>query len=108
VSSWPDWAEVDFNGSKTISKVVVYTVQDDYANAVEPTDTMTFSQYGITDFNVQAWDGTQWVTIGTVSGNNLVKRTVTFSPVTTTKIRINVTNALYYVSRITEIEAWGN
>ena len=48
------------------------------------------------------------MTLATVSGNNLVKRTVTFAPFTTNRIRIRVTNALASFSRITEIEAWGN
>ena len=103
-----DWAQITFNGSKTIDHVVVYSVQDNYLSPVEPTDTMTFSLYGLVDFTVQGWDGTNWVTLGTVSGNNLVKRTVNFSPYTTDRIRINVTNALNSWSRITEVEAWGN
>ena len=107
VSSWPDWVQVDFNGAKSLTSVVVYTVQDNYQSPVEPTDTTTFSQYGVTDFTVQGWDGTQWVTLGTVTGNNLVKRTVTFNAFTTTKIRINVAKSLFYLSRITEVEAWG-
>jgi hypothetical protein len=48
------------------------------------------------------------VTLATVSGNNLVKRTVTFAAFTTDRIRVNVTGALNGYSRITEIEAWGN
>src|SRR5437667_6954672 len=69
---------------------------------------MAFSLYGLVDFTVQGWNGTAWITLGTVSGNNLVKRTVVFSPYTTDRIRINVTNALNTWSRITEVEAWGN
>jgi hypothetical protein len=70
---------------------------------------MTFSLYGLVDFQLQYWDGAQWVNVpgGTVSGNNLVWRQFTFGPVTTTAIRINVTNALNTWSRIAEIEAWG-
>jgi len=86
---------------------VVYTVQDNYQSPQPATDTTTFTQYGVTDFNVQGWDGSQWVTLATVSGNNLVKRTVTFNAFTTSRIRINVTGALYYVSRIVEVEAYG-
>ncbi len=104
---FPDWVQIDFNGSKTIDHVVVYTVQDNFASPVEPTDTMTFSLYGVTDFSVQAWNGNAWVTLGTVAGNNLVKRTVNFAPYTTDRIRINVTSALASSSRITEVEAWG-
>src|SRR5437667_8058740 len=67
---------------------------------------MAFSLYGLVDFTVQGWNGTAWITLGTVSGNNLVKRTVAFSTYTTDRIRINVTNALNTYSRITEVEAW--
>jgi hypothetical protein len=62
----------------------------------------------VTDFNVQGWNGNAWVTLGTVAGNNLVKRTVSFAAFTTDRIRVNVTNALASSSRITEVEAWGN
>jgi hypothetical protein len=107
-NSFPDWVQINFNGAKLIDHVVVYSVQDNYLSPVEPTDTMTFSLYGLVDFTVQGWNGTSWVILGTVSGNSLVKRTVNFSPYTTDRIRINVTNALNTWSRITEVEAWGN
>ena len=82
-NAFPDWVEIDFNGSKTIDRVIVYTLQDNYPNPIEPTDSLTFTQYGVTDFTVQGWNGAAWVTLGSVSGNNLVKRAVTFSPFTT-------------------------
>ncbi|TMH14244.1 MAG: hypothetical protein E6H68_11760 [Betaproteobacteria bacterium] len=104
----PAWVQINFNGSKTIDRVVVYTLQDNLLNPIEPSDTLTFTQYGITDFTVQGWNGSAWVTLGSVSGNNLVKRTVSFSAFTTNQIRINVTGALYLNARIVEIEAWGN
>ena len=107
-NAYPDWVQINFNGSKTIDHVVVYTIQDNYASPVEPTDTMTFSVYGITAFTVQGWNGSAWVTLGSVSGNNLVKRTVNFAAFTTDRIRINVTAALAGYSRITEVEAWGH
>jgi hypothetical protein len=69
---------------------------------------MTFTLYGVSAFTVQGWTGSAWKTLATVSGNNLVKRTVTFAPFTTTQIRIRITAALASFSRITEIEAWGN
>jgi Bacterial Ig-like domain (group 3)/F5/8 type C domain len=107
-SAWPDWLQVNFNGSKTIDRVVVYSVQDAYASPVEPTSTMTFSLYGLRDFSVEAWNGSAWVTLGTVTGNTLVKRTVTFAAFTTSRIRILVTSALANYARVTEIEAWGH
>ena len=105
--TFPDWVQINFSGSKTIDHVVVYTVQDNWANPIEPTDTTTFVQWGLTDFTVQGWNGTAWVILGTVGGNNLVKRTVNFTAYTTDRIRINITNALGAYSRITEVEAWG-
>ena len=108
MNAFPDWVQVNFSGSKTIDHVVVYTLQDNYATPIEPTDTTTFSLYGITAFTVQGWNGAAWVTLGSVSGNNLVKRTVNFSATTTDRIRISVTSALASFSRITEVEAWGN
>jgi len=106
--TFPDWVQINFSGSKTIDHVVVYTVQDNFNSPVEPTDTMTFTTWGLTDFTVQGWNGSAWVTLGTVSNNNLVKRTVNFAAYTTDRIRINITNGLSAYSRITEVEAWGN
>ena len=56
-----------FNGSKTINRVVVYTVAGQLPGPVEPTDTMTFSLYGITAFTVQGRQGTKWVTLASVT-----------------------------------------
>jgi hypothetical protein len=105
--TFPDWIEIDLSGMKLIDRVVVYSVQDNYLNPVEPTDSMTFTLRGIRDFDVQGFNGTNWVTLATVTGNNLVKRNVTFAPFTTSRVRISVTNALASWSRITEVEAWG-
>jgi hypothetical protein len=103
---FPDWLRVTFNGQKTINRVVVYSLQDNFTSPLPPTDTMTFTLFGITAFRVQSWTGSTWSTVATVTGNNLVKRTVTFAPVTTDRIRIQVTSALGTYSRITEVEAW--
>ena len=106
--TYPDWVQVSFNGTKSISEIDVFTVQDSYAAPQEPTGTLTFTSYGITDFEVQYWDGANWKAVpgGSVSGNNKVWRKFSFSPVSTTRIRVLVTNALAGSSRITEIEAY--
>lgn len=108
-NTYPDWIQVNFNGGKTIDEVDVFTLQDNYSNPSEPTESMTFSQYGIVDFQVQYWNGLGWVTVagGSVTGNNKVWKKITFSQITTSKIRVNVTNALSNYSRVTEVEAWG-
>src|SRR6185369_2291915 len=104
--AFPDWVQITFNGSKTLDRVVVYSLQDNFNQPVEPTDTTTFATYGITAFTVQGWDGVNWITLASVSGNTLVKRTVTFPAYATDRIRINITAARSAGSYVTEIEAW--
>jgi hypothetical protein len=107
LQSFPDWVQIDFNGAKTIDHVTVYSVQDDNINPVEPSATMTFTQRGITAFEVQSWNGAAWVSLGTVSGNNLVKRNVAFPATSTSRIRVltnGISNGRY--SLVAEIEAW--
>ena len=108
-SSYPDSVQIDFNGTKTINEIDVFTLQDNYSNPVEPTQSMTFSQYGITGFDIQYWNGSAWVTVpnGSITNNNRVWTKVSFSAVQTTKVRIVVNAALAGYSRITEVEAWG-
>ncbi|MBV9924358.1 MAG: discoidin domain-containing protein [Acidobacteria bacterium] len=107
--SYPDWVEVAFTGAKQIDEVDVYTLQDNVGSPSEPTEATTFSQYGITSFEVQYWNGSAWATVsgGSVGGNNKVWRKVTFAAVTTSKVRVLVNGALASYSRIVEIEAWG-
>ncbi|HEY3103129.1 MAG TPA: RHS repeat-associated core domain-containing protein [Pyrinomonadaceae bacterium] len=107
-NSFPQWLQVDFNGSKTIDEVDVYTLQDDYANPIEPTEATTFSVYGLTGFDVQYWNGSAWVTVpgGSVSGNNKVWKKISFSAITTTKIRVLTNGSVDGWSRIPEVEAW--
>lgn len=57
-----------------------------------------------TDFTVQAWDGSQWVTGATVSGNTAVSRWIPFATaVTTDRVRVVVTAAQNTFSRIAEL-----
>ncbi len=107
VNHFPDWIQINFAGAKSISEIDVFTVQDNYAVPSGPTPSMTFSLYGITDFQVQFWDGFAWVNVpnGSISANNLVWRRINFPALTTSSIRIMVTGALNGYSRITEVEA---
>jgi hypothetical protein len=106
--AFPDWLEVDFNATYSINKINVFSVQDAYTLPVEPTDTMTFTSYGLRGFDVQYWTGTVWAAVpgGTIAGNTLVKRSVTFAPISTTKIRVYVTGTVDGWSRLTEVEAF--
>jgi Tol biopolymer transport system component len=107
--AYPDWLQVDFNGNKNITQIDVITVQDNNdQNPLEPTSSMTFSLHGITAFEVQYWTGSAWITVpnGSVTGNNKVWRQFTFSPITTSKVRVLVNNALNTRTRIVELEAY--
>jgi RHS repeat-associated protein len=109
-SAYPDWLQVNFSGSKTISEIDVYSIQDNFSNPSEPTEAMTFSLYGLTNFEVQYWDGKGWATVtgGNITGNNKVWRKVTFPSVTTDKIRVYITGTADGYSRLAEVEAYGS
>jgi hypothetical protein len=103
-----DWLEIDFAAPQTINEIDVFTVQDLYTAPVTPTLTQLFTLWGVTDFEVQYWNGVQWLVVpgGTVTGNAHVWRQFSFAPLTTERIRIWVTGALGGYSRITEVEAF--
>jgi lysophospholipase L1-like esterase len=107
-NSFPDWVQIQFPAAQAIDEIDVFTVQDAYQTPGEPTSEMIFTQYGITDFEVQYWNGSTWSTVpgGSVTGNNKVRRKFTFSPVNTDRIRVLVNNALNAYSRIIELEAY--
>ena len=51
----------------------------------------TFTKYGARTFSVTYWNGSKWLSLGTVGNNAYVWRTVSFPPVVTTKVRVTVT-----------------
>jgi hypothetical protein len=87
----------------------VFTLQDGYRLGQEPTAVTTALTDGLIDFDVQTWNGSQWVTVpaGEVRGNVLAMRTLVFPEVTTDKVRILVHNARNNFSRVVELEAFG-
>jgi len=105
----PDWLQVDFAGSKTIDEISVFSLHDNYTVENTPTETQTFTLYGLLNFDLQYWNSGSWVTVpgGSVTGNNKVWRKFTFSPITTTKIRVNITAVPDAWSRVVEIQAFG-
>ncbi|MGA9997905.1 MAG: Ig-like domain-containing protein [Pyrinomonadaceae bacterium] len=107
---FPQSLEVSFSGTKTLTEIDVFTVQDNYSNPSEPTSALTFSQYGMTSYEVQYWNGSEYVDVpgGNVTNNNLVWRRFTFAPLTTNKIRVLSYSSPDSWSRATEIEAWGD
>ena len=108
--AFPDWLEVQFSGPKSISEVDIFTLQDNFQTAGEPSTGATFTLYGITDFEAQYWDGASWVSLGRRQSHNVWKQ-YKFASVTTSKIRVvvynGVNNGAGNYSRIVELEAWG-
>jgi hypothetical protein len=106
---FPDTLDVTFNGSKTISEIDLFSLQDNVQNPTDPTPSMTFNNNGVRSFEAQYWNGSAWQTIpgATVAGNNLVWRQVPFAPITTSKIRIQITQSAFAYSCVAEVEAWG-
>ncbi|MGI8542884.1 MAG: discoidin domain-containing protein, partial [Aridibacter sp.] len=102
----PHWLEINFGQARTIDEIDVFTIQDDAWNPVEPNMQMEFtSTYGNIDFNVQYWNGSAWVTINSVTGNRKVWKQFTFAPITTSKIRVNITGSADDYAYMTEVEA---
>ena len=106
--AWPAWLQVDLGAVRTVAEIDVFTVQDAYANPQEPTEALTFSRYGITDFEVQTWTGLAWQTVpgGSVTGNNRVWRRFAFPAVSTRFIRVLIVGSTDGFSRLTEVEAY--
>jgi hypothetical protein len=107
-NAWPDWVEVQFTGPRTIEEIDIFMVQDSYATPSEPTPDMTFTKYGVRDFSVEFWTGSAWQPLpgGIVADNTLVWRQFQFGPVTTSRIRVRMTEGLASHSRLTEIEVY--
>ncbi len=108
---YPDSVEVRFAGAETIDEIVVYTLKDNYNSGSVVDEATLFTKYGITAFQVQYWNGAEFVDVpgGVVTGNNQVKRRFSFAKLTTDKIRIVVNDGgsdLGYYSRVVEVEAY--
>jgi hypothetical protein len=108
-AAYPDDLEIAFSAARNISEIRVFTLQNGWSLAGEPTETTLCSGEGILDFEVQYWNGTAWVTVssGAVTGNDRAMRVFTFPAISTTKIRVHVTNARNNWTRIVEVEAFG-
>src|SRR5207253_3268327 len=73
---YPDSLEVDFSGSNAINEIRVYTLQNNWTTAGEPTVNTPATGEGVLDFQVQTWNGAAWVMVpgGSVTGNDKAMR----------------------------------
>jgi uncharacterized repeat protein (TIGR01451 family) len=112
---YPDVLEINFPASKVVNEINVFTLQNNWGTAGQPTLTTSASGEGILDFTVEtSFDGgATWVPVPgcpnncAVTGNSNAWRQFLFSPVTLTRLRVKVTNARNNYSRIVEVEAFG-
>jgi subtilase family serine protease len=91
----PQWWQQDFSLQRKIKKVAIYWDSTYYAK----------------DFEIQTWDGTQWVTQSIVTGNNKDITVHEFlTTVITNKVRIYITSAnnINYPAVIREIDIYEN
>lgn len=107
-NAYPDWLQVDFQGLQTIESIVVVSLQNNYGSPVEPTLGMESNTFGLSDFDIEYWNGSSWVVADSPVGNNLTIYKYIFpTPVQTDKIRVTINNTQDgQYSRMVELEAW--
>lgn len=98
---FPDWLAIEFDGTREVSRVVVHTLDSSRYPG---------TQAGLKDWDVQvlgAAGADDWQTVATVRGNTTAPVTSTFTPVTTTAVRILAlaSNDARY-SRLVEVEVY--
>ena len=97
----PQWLEIKFAGPKAITSVAVYTIA--FAG-------WTPAGSGVRDWDVQVWDGKDWKTMDSVTGNARVSRISRFKTAAATeKIRVVVkaTNDAEGTVGLMEVQAFG-
>jgi hypothetical protein len=99
----PQTLDVDFGASRTIDHVEVVSQQN--SGNVEPTEQMTGTSFVLQTFKIQYWTGSAWADVDgmAVTGNSKIVVPLKFrAPVTTTKLRLQVTAALGGSARVVE------
>lgn len=92
------WVQYDFSQNYTLSKCEVYWFDDD--EGIDLPASCSF----------QYWNGSAWVNVGSPSGLGVAGNqynTTTFTPVSTNKIRLNITAKQSYSTGILEWKVWG-
>ncbi|HEY0462532.1 MAG TPA: discoidin domain-containing protein [Pyrinomonadaceae bacterium] len=99
--------DVDFGATRSITEIDIFFVPLPENDTSTPTLTQT-SDYAIRSFEIFYWNGSSWISIQSVTGNDKVWRQFTFSTISTTKIRLQATSGglTYGYALLAEIEAW--
>ncbi len=76
-NDWPDqtfpqWVELTFPEARTFGRLELFTSDG----------------YPVADYDLEYWDGAEWVSLAVVTDNSRVHRTHEFRPVTAEKVRV--------------------
>jgi hypothetical protein len=102
----PDWVQVTFSGPKTIGEIHVRTYSDDFSTNDVSLETSTAWAYGVKNFDVQYYNGSDWVTIGSATENGFALTRFPSAPVTTTAVRVYVNECRVSYARVINVEAY--
>ncbi|MEM1058677.1 MAG: discoidin domain-containing protein [Verrucomicrobiota bacterium] len=86
---FPEWVEIDLGGAHTIDQIALI-------QQVARTN----------DWNAEVWDGSAWVQVASGNADGVHNVTATFTPVSTSKVRFNITSGDNYL-KVYEIEIYG-
>ena len=90
---FPQWVELDFPSDRVVGRVEVFSSDG----------------YMVLAYDIQAWDGSAWKVLGSVTGNISVHNTLTFPPVQTSKLRLSASTGAKgqtIYARVNELEAY--
>ena len=93
------WVQYDFSQSKTISRVDVYWFDDDQGIDLPAS------------YSIQYWNGSAWTNVANPSGLGVLGNqynTTSFTPVSTSRIRLNITAKTGFSTGIEQWKVFGN
>jgi hypothetical protein len=91
--SAPQWAVVEFPSPRLLRRIKVFMYWE--------------RKHIAKDYEVQIHDGTNWVSVGKLTGNGNAINTFDFSPVYTQRVRLWITGLNTEAAKVVEFEAWG-
>lgn len=100
--------EITFSGSKTISEIdIFFGDSSDFNSTTVPLDATRVSTLAVVDYRVQYWNGSSYVTVVTITGNNKQWKQHTITPVATTKMKFIWDTAASGAAYLLEVECLG-
>jgi hypothetical protein len=99
---------VNFNTSRDIAEINVFTAQQSLTSWVPPTLSDVFSQNGAVNYDVEFYNGSVWALVenGHITGNNKVWRQLRFTAATVAmqQVRVTIFSSSDNVGRLVEVE----